>query len=115
MRCLVTGSSGFVGRALTAELRRRGVVARGAVRQRAPHDSDGEVIEVGELSASTDWSDALRGVDTVFHLAARVHQVGERQADVEAVHCRVNTEATGALARAAIDAGVRRFVFVSSV
>jgi len=113
--CLVTGSSGFVGRALVAELRRRGVALRVAVRRRAPSDTDGEAVEAGELSASTDWSDALRGVDTVFHLAGRVHQVGERQSDVEAAYCRVNTEATEALARAAIGAGVRRFVYVSSV
>lgn len=112
---LVTGSSGFVGRALVEELRRRGVAVRGAVRRRPPAVSAEETPEVGDLSGSTDWSAALRGVDTVFHLAARVHQVGEQDDAGAAEHHRTNAEATSALARAAIAAGARRFVFVSSV
>lgn len=112
---LVTGGSGFVGRALVAELGRRGVVARGAVRRRRPGDAGAEVIEVGELSASTDWAAALRDIDTVFHLAARVHRVGERATEAEAAYLRTNADATITLARAAIGAGVCRFVFASSV
>ena len=115
MHALVTGSSGFVGRALVAELRRRGWSVRGAVRRRTPQDADREVIEVGELSGLTDWSAALGEVDTVFHLAARVHQVGEREAEGETAHRRVNVDGTAALARAAVAAGARRLVFVSSV
>jgi len=112
IRALVTGSSGFVGRALVDELRRRGVTVRGAVRRgKAP---DGDSVEVGELSAATDWSAALRGVDAVFHLAARVHQMNEGDG-AEGAYLRVNTEAAIALARAAIAAGAHRFVFVSSV
>ena len=114
-RALVTGSSGFVGRALVAELRRRGFLVRGAVRRRPPQATDGELIEVGELSGSTDWSAALQGVDTVFHLAARVHQVGDTGDAGEAAYQRANADATAALARAAIKGGTRRFVFVSSV
>jgi len=112
---LVTGSSGFVGRALVAELRRRGMAARGAVRRRSPRDTDGEIVDVGELSGSTDWSAALRDVDTVFHLAARVHRIAENASDVEAIYRRANADATAALAQQAIAAGARRFVFVSSV
>jgi UDP-glucose 4-epimerase len=112
---LVTGGSGFVGCALFAELGRRGTTVRGAVRRRSREHSDGEIVEVGELSGSTDWTAALRDVDTAFHLAARVHQVGDSGSDVEAAYRRTNADATEALARAAIAAGVRRFVFVSSV
>ncbi len=115
MHALVTGSSGFIGRALVAEVRRRGHRVRRAVRQRTQHDADLEVAEVGELSGSTDWSDALQGIDTVFHLAARVHQMGERGADFTSTYRRANVEATASLAHAAIAAGARRFVFVSSV
>lgn len=115
-RTLVTGSSGFVGRALADELRRRGFEVRGAVRGRSSAGTeDDEVVEVGELSGSTDWSAALRGIDTVFHLAARVHQVGEMGDEGEADYRCANADATAALARAAIEAGARRFVFVSSV
>ena len=114
-RALVTGSSGFVGRALVAELRRRGFAARGAVRRRSRQNFDGDVVEIGELSEATDWSAALQGIDTVFHLAARVHQVRDAGNDAEAAYQRANADATAALARAAIEAGTRRFVFVSSV
>ncbi len=115
MLALVTGAAGFVGRVLTAELRSRGWRVREATRRRGPADGSAEQIQVGELSGSTDWSPALRDVDTVFHLAARVHQVAESAGDVEAAYHRTNAEATAALARAAIAAGARRFVFVSSV
>ncbi len=112
---LVTGGSGLIGRALVAELRRRGASVKSAVRGRAVEQNVGEEIEVGDLSGSTDWSTALRDVDTVFHLAARVHQVSERHSDNAAAYQLANTEATVALAEAAVGAGVRRFVFVSSV
>ncbi len=114
-RALVTGSSGFVGRALIAELRRRGFAARGAARRRSRQNFDRDVVEIGELSEATDWSAALQGIDTVFHLAARVHQVRDAGNDAEAAYQRANADATAALARAAIEAGTRRFVFVSSV
>lgn len=114
-RALVTGSSGFVGRALVSGLTRGGVAARQAVRRRPMGAADDDTVEVGELSASTDWAAALRDVDTVFHLAARVHQVGEGGSDGEAEYRRANADATEALARQAIAADVRRFVFVSSV
>jgi UDP-glucose 4-epimerase len=113
-RALVTGSSGLVGRLLVGELRRRGIAVRAAVRQRSPRD-DADAVEVGDLSDSTDWSAALRDVDTVFHLAARVHQMGEKGGDGEAAYRRANADATAALAHQAIAAGARRFVFVSSV
>jgi UDP-glucose 4-epimerase len=115
MLALVTGASGFVGRALTAELRSRGWRVRQTTRRRTSSDGSGEQVQVGELSGSTDWSTALRDVDTVFHLAARVHQVAEDAGDLGAAYQLANAEATALLARAAIDAGARRFVFVSSV
>jgi nucleoside-diphosphate-sugar epimerase len=58
---------------------------------------------------------ALEGVDAVVHAAARVHQVRELADDPLAAYRTVNTAATLALARAAAQAGVRRFVFLSSV
>lgn len=112
---LVTGSSGFVGRALVAELRRRGVAVRAAVRRGKLDAGDGEAVAVGDMTATTEWSSALQGVDTVFHLAARVHQARERDGADDAAYRRENVEATVALAQAAIAVGVRRFVFVSSV
>jgi nucleoside-diphosphate-sugar epimerase len=107
---LVTGATGFVGRALCAELGARGLPVRGASRRPAPG-----CLAVGDLDGRTDWSQALEGVEAVIHLAARVHVMDDRAADPLAEFRRVNVEATVNLARQAAAAGVTRLVFVSSV
>ncbi|MBK9243954.1 MAG: NAD-dependent epimerase/dehydratase family protein [Burkholderiales bacterium] len=112
---LVTGSSGFVAGPLINELRRRGWIVKGAVRREPCSIDTIDIIEIGEMSDSTDWSKALRGVDTVFHLAARVHQVGDSGSGLDTAYRRANADATAALAQQAVAAGARRFVFVSSV
>jgi UDP-glucose 4-epimerase len=71
-------------------------------------------VAVGDLAAPVDWTAALAGVDTVFHLAARVHDPRDDAAARLAFE-RVNVAATAGLAKAAARAGVRRFVFASSV
>jgi nucleoside-diphosphate-sugar epimerase len=113
---LVTGANGFVGRVVCAELARRGHRVRSAVRvAAAASESAGEVVCVGSLSADTDWSDALVGVDAVVHLAARVHVMKETAADALAEYRRVNVQATDTLARAAAASRVKRLVYVSSI
>ena len=67
------------------------------------------------LGPDTDWSAALDGVDAVAHLAARVHVMRERAADSLAAFRRTNVEGTLRLARSAAAAGVKKFVFLSSV
>lgn len=107
---LVTGATGFVGKGLCTELAARGLPFRAASRSQGPG-----CITVGELDAATDWSAALAGVDRVVHLAARVHVMKERAADPLAEFRRTNVAGTLRLARQAAAAGVRRFVFVSSI
>lgn len=107
---LVTGASGFVGRALCAELARRGRPYRAASREARPG-----FTAVGPLDEATDWSEALLGVDRVVHLAARVHVMDDRAADPLAEFRRANVAATLNLARQAAATGVRRFVFASSI
>lgn len=107
---LVTGASGFVGRATAEAFRARGWQVRTAGHSRAgPKD-----LAVA-LSPEADWSAAVAGCDCVVHLAARAHILTERSADPLAEFMRINAEATLTLARAAIAAGVRRFVFMSSI
>jgi len=67
------------------------------------------------LTANTDWSAVLRGIDAVVHTAARVHVMNDTSADPLAEYRRVNVQGILRLARQAADAGVRRFVFVSTV
>ena len=115
-RILVTGATGFLGRAVAVHLAARGRSVRSAVR-RLPDEASGgiETVAVGDLSADTDWSAALAGVGTVVHCAARAHVLKETATDPLAQFRAVNTEATLALARQAAAAGVRRFVFISSI
>jgi nucleoside-diphosphate-sugar epimerase len=112
---LVTGAAGFAGRVLVGEARRRGLDVRAAVRAPIAGWPAGVASAVVGDLASADLSAALQGVDTVVHLAARVHVMKDGSADPLADFRRVNVDATVRLARAAIRAGVRRFVFASSV
>ena len=112
---LVTGAGGFVGHPLCKELFQRGYRVRGAMRSQGQLSAAGETVTVGDIDASTKWGDALRGVDTVIHLAARVHVMKDRAADPLTEFLKVNLYGTSNLARQAADAGVKRLVFVSSV
>jgi nucleoside-diphosphate-sugar epimerase len=116
---LLTGSTGFVGEHTSAALVASGFTVRQASRQAVPPSATTErAVErvlVGEVGPESDWAEALRGVDVVVHLAARVHVMDETESDPLGEFRRVNVEGTRRLARQAADAGVRRFVFVSSV
>jgi len=116
-RVLVTGASGFVGRALVDRLAMEGSLSvRAALRKRLIAMPAGvEIVEIGSLGESADWSSAVQGVDVVVHCAARVHVMRESAALAETAYQRSNVEGTLALARAAAEAGCRRFVFLSSV
>lgn len=108
---LVTGATGFLGSAVVDHLIARGRRVRAAVRR----DAGPGAVAVGDLSSSTDWSAALEGVDTVVHCAARAHVLNETSADPVSQFRAVNRDATIALALQAAAAGVRRFVFISSI
>lgn len=117
---LVTGATGFVGQALVPRLVRDGAWhVRAALRTALPDSGDQrtrtDAVVVGDIGADTEWTHALDGVDAVVHLAARVHVMRDVVTDPLAEFRRVNVEGTLALARSAAAAGVRRFVFVSSV
>lgn len=115
-RILVTGASGFIGRSLCADLVCRGFEVHRAVRDtRRAEDGVGKIFEVGEIGAKTDWLAALDGVESIIHLAARVHVMRETAIDPIAAFHAVNVAGTERLARAAEVYGVRRFVFVSSI
>jgi len=107
---LVTGASGFVGRHLVPLLAGSGWVVRRAVRT-PPQDANEVAIDT--LGPTTNWREAVAGVDAVVHLAARVHHQKEEHA-IELYH-NVNVGGTLHLARSAIAAGVRDFVFISTI
>lgn len=115
---LVTGASGFVGRMLCERLLSCGFSVRATVRPGSSPDKllpGVEKITVGDFREECDWTRALLDVDTVVHLAARVHQMQDAALDPLAVYRSVNVAGTERLARAAAAHGIRRFVFLSSV
>jgi UDP-4-keto-D-QuiNAc 4-reductase len=114
-RVLVTGASGFVGRALCGTLAHSGYTVRAAVRraEQAPADV-AEVVAVGEISATTDWERALAGVDFVIHAAARAHVLNDSDSNARQ-YIASNVEGTTRLAQVAAASAVRRFVFLSSI
>lgn len=117
MRLLVTGATGFIGNAVLAQASlERGIQVRGAVRcrpQALPRNV--EMTQVGDLSPNTNWAQAVSEIDVVVHAAARVHVMCDSAEDPLAEFRRVNVLGTSNLARQAAEAGVRRFIFISSI
>jgi UDP-glucose 4-epimerase len=111
---LVTGASGFIGRAVVAAFAEDGHTLRAAVRRpQQPAFPDAvEVVQHPDLAQPVDWRPLLDGIDQVVHLAGIAH-AGRRVGP--ALYDLVNRLATAQLAMAAAQAGVRCFVFVSSI
>lgn len=115
-KIMVTGASGFLGRHLIrslSSLEHGSPIA--CVRQVTAEPVLQNAVCVGDINASTQWSHALLGVQTVIHVAAIAHLAGTNSPDVQALYRQVNVEGTLNLAAQAAAAGVRRFVFISSI
>jgi nucleoside-diphosphate-sugar epimerase len=106
---LITGAEGFVGKAVVAELSARRESYR-AVSRAGRNGCFG----IGNIDSNTDWSAALDGVDVIVHLAARAHVMNEANSQDDSPFRDVEA-ATLNLARQAVQAGVRRFLFISSI
>lgn len=117
MKILVTGATGFIGEFLLNKLSQRpGFSASGTTRVgNTTKKSHTPLIPVGSISEETNWSEALRDVHTVIHLAARAHVLGDQSNDPLSEFRRVNVEGALRLAHQAITAGVKRFIFISSI
>ena len=112
---LVTGANGFIGSALVERLKSDGVKVRAAVRAPgAGVPKADETVSVGEIDGDTEWGGALKGIEGIVHTAARVHVMKDTSALAD-LYKRVNSDATLKLARQAASAGVKRFVFLSSI
>lgn len=110
---LITGATGFIGGYLTRVLTERGVNIRSVVRTLS--DTIPNPVIVGNIDDQTDWMDMLKGVETVIHLAGRVHILKEITGDPLSEFRRVNAHGTLRLAEQMVDQGCRRLVFVSTI
>lgn len=116
MKVLVTGATGFIGRALVSRLEGEpDVSVRVATRRPVTFPLGVEQVAVGDLSIATDWSEAVRGMDAIAHTAARVHVMRDVMTDPLAEYRRVNVAGTMRLARQAAESNVGRFLFISSI
>jgi len=116
LKIMITGANGFVGRRLLTYLDVAGHKTRAVVRRPSVTvDVPGDSMVVGAIDADTDWQAAVEGCDVVVHLAARVHVMHETEQDPLVAFRRVNLQGSIALANAAVKAGVKRFVYISSI
>lgn len=115
-RVFLTGASGFVGSAVLRRLLAEDMPTVATLRGNSPSlPAAVQAVRFESFDEASQWGEALRGCDTVVHCAARVHVMNDTEADPLAAFRRVNVHGTLNLARQAVAAGVRRFIFVSSI
>ena len=117
MKLVLTGASGFVGRAVLQRLRAMPAYrVTASVRRAVEETADGvRWTQVDDLARLPDWGRVVTGAHAVLHLAGRAHVMREHAADPRAAFQATNTAGTLHLARQAAQAGVRRFVVASTV
>ena len=108
---LVSGATGFIGQHLLRSLRDAGLPCLGLVRSGAPSPD----MRMADLADKSGLTATCAGVDRVFHCAGYAHAFSSLSGDDSAMHWRVNFEGTRNLVEAAGAAGVKHFVFLSSV
>lgn len=115
MNVLLTGATGFVGRRIANVLGNKAGVYLTCVVRQPPGEPLGHEIRTKSLEPGVDWSDAVTGQEVIIHAAARAHILRDKSSDPLAEFRKTNVEGTLNLARQAAEAGVRRFIFISSI
>lgn len=116
MKVMVTGASGFVGRALVNHLHETGHEVTAIVRKNIGNLPKAVLVaNIGSFASDTDWQSVLDNQQVVIHTAARVHVMNDHEVDPLEAFRKVNVDATLNLARQAALAGVKRFIFISSI
>ncbi|HAT9037762.1 TPA: NAD-dependent epimerase/dehydratase family protein, partial [Legionella pneumophila subsp. pneumophila] len=113
-KILITGATGFIGRSLVPALLSEGHDVRCAVLQ-LDSTLQAEQIVINNLEVHTDWTDALRNVEIVIHLAARVHIMKEYATSSLDEYCKINSIATKNFVEQAVQNNVKRFIFLSTI
>ena len=116
MRILLTGTTGYIGRALVAELVRQNFIISVVVRQKnSLFPNEVKQFVVRDFERNPDFSASLVEIDCVIHLAGKAHVIDKNKASVLNEFRLINTDFTLSLARQAAAVGVSRFIFLSSI
>jgi nucleoside-diphosphate-sugar epimerase len=117
LNILITGATGFIGRALINDLLTHTPHHLSAMVRPSSNPLPAVVrsIEIDSLDATSDYCEHLANIDVVIHLAARVHSLNENSATSHVEHHELNTESTLNLARQAAATGTSRFIYLSSI
>jgi nucleoside-diphosphate-sugar epimerase len=116
-KVLITGATGFIGSYLMPISSQQKFQITAAVRKNLSQSLSGpiRIVKVGNIDEKTNWQEALQGIDIVIHLAARAHIINETIPNPEAEFIKVNTQGTANLVQQSIQAGVKHFIFISSI
>ncbi|MEM9218617.1 MAG: NAD-dependent epimerase/dehydratase family protein [Cyanobacteria bacterium P01_F01_bin.150] len=112
---LVTGATGFIGHHLVSKLRPIYPLTLAVRNRQNCDDANLRIVDIGDIDGETDWQEALQGIDVVIHLAARAHQLNDTAVNPQQLFDSINTEGTKNLAQQSIRAGVKHFIFISSI
>ena len=114
---MVTGGNGFIGSATIQSMLSKGIYSPVATVRKYSDNAifNCQVIEIDDLQNQTDWKKNLENIDVIIHTAARVHMMSDQAMDPLIEYRRVNVDGTLNLAQQAADAGVSRFIFLSSI
>lgn len=119
MNILITGATGFIGTALLEKMEKQQNVFVHAT-TRIPHKKNSIEKNIRwftkkTIDAGTDWHNELKNIDVVIHLAARAHVSHKKNNEELELFKEINVRGTLRLATQAIEAGVKRFIFLSSI
>jgi len=117
MKVAITGATGFIGQALVNKLHEQQAFIKAIVRdsRNLPQKNNIQPLIIADLTDEQDLIPELEGYDTFIHLAARAHEMNDTSDDPLTVYRQCNVEPTLRLAKQAAKAGVKRFVFLSTI
>ena len=116
-KILITGASGFIGQSLIKSLSNSTRSVRGTIRSRNLFFSDTktEYVSTGDINLKTNWRESLINIDCIIHCAGKAHTIKSKKNDLSKIYQSVNVDGTKQLAEQAVEAKVRRLIFLSSI